>query len=380
MLSVYTRHYLPCVEHNPYYRDCFCPKWISGTVPGRPRIRLSAHTRSWEQAERRARYIEIEIEDRPFRSVPPPPTIRRAITAFIADQRARHLQTSTIAKAERSLERQLLSWCGKHRLENLEDLSSSPLLEFRNQWLLAPSTARRKHEGLQSFFLFCMNHGWLLRNPLLQLKRPQVPKPRPTDHFTREEFNQILAAISNYRYCGTDCQVRPQRLLALILLMRWSGLAIIDAVTLKRACLNENDAVFLRRAKTGNPVYVPLPPKVAQLLRELPSENPLYFFWSGHGDPRSAVHGYTRSLRKLFRIADLKQPDGSPKRCRSHMFRDTFAVEALLAGVQIHDVSVLLGHTHVANTERHYLPWVLARQEHLAVAVRETWFPALCSK
>jgi len=39
MLSVYTRHYLPCVEHNPYYRDCFCPKWISGTVPGRPRIR-----------------------------------------------------------------------------------------------------------------------------------------------------------------------------------------------------------------------------------------------------------------------------------------------------------------------------------------------------
>ncbi len=47
------------------------------------------------------------------------------------------------------------------------------------------------------------------------------------------------------------------------------------------------------------------------------------------------------------------------------MFRDTFAVEALLAGVQIHDVSVLLGHTRVANTERHYLPWFwLDRNPH----------------
>jgi len=380
MLSVYTRHYLPCLEHNPYYRDCLCPKWISGTVPGRPRIRLSAHTRRWEQAERRARYLEIEIEDRPVRAVLRPPTIRRAITAFLADQRARHLQGVTIAKSERPLERQLLPWCRERQLENLEDLTSSQVLEFRNQWLLAPSTALRTHEGLQSFFLFCLRHRWLLNSPLLQLKKPQSPKPKPTDYFTREEFNQILAAIPNYRYRGTDCHTRTQKLRALTLLMRWSGLAIIDAVTLKRASLTENNALFLRRAKTGNPVYVPLPPKVAQLLRELSSDNPLYFFWSGHGDPRSAVHGYTRSLRKLFRIADLKQPDGSSKRCHSHMFRDTFAVEALLAGVQIQDVSVLLGHTRVAMTEKHYFPWVLARQEQLYMAVRETWFPALCTE
>jgi integrase/recombinase XerD len=379
MLSVYTRHYLPCLEHNPYNRDCSCPKWISGTIPGRPRIRISAHTRSWEQAERRARYVEIEIEERPFRSVPQPPTIRLAISAFLADQRARHLQQVTIAKSEAWLERQLLPWCHEHQLENLEDLTSSQVLEFRNQWLLAPSTALRRHEGLQSFFLFCISHRWLLHNPLLQLKKPQAPKSKPTDYFDREEFNQILSAISNYRYRGTACHTRPQKLRALILLMRWSGLAIMDAVTLKRACLNENDAVFLRRAKTGNPVYVPLPPKVAQLLRELPSENPLYFFWSGNGDPRSAVHGYRRSLKKLFRIAGLKKPDGSPKRCHPHMFRDTFAVEALLAGVQIQDVSVLLGHTTVANTEKYYFPWVLARQEKLSTAVKGTWSPAVCN-
>ena len=37
-------------------------------------------------------------------------------------------------------------------------------------------------------------------------------------------------------------------------------------------------------------------------------------------------------------------------------FRDTFAVECLLAGVPLERVSVLLGHASVKVTERHYAP------------------------
>jgi Bifunctional DNA primase/polymerase, N-terminal len=48
-----------------------------------------------------------------------------------------------------------------------------------------------------------------------------------------------------------------------------------------------------------------------------------------------------------------------------HRFRDTFAVEVLLAGVPIERASVLLGHQSVRVTERHYSPWVHARQEQL---------------
>ena len=46
------------------------------------------------------------------------------------------------------------------------------------------------------------------------------------------------------------------RLRALTLLMRWSGLAIRDAVTLERSRLSNNNQIFLYRAKTGTPVYV----------------------------------------------------------------------------------------------------------------------------
>jgi len=48
------------------------------------------------------------------------------------------------------------------------------------------------------------------------------------------------------------------------------------------------------------------------------------------------------------------------------MFRDTFAVEMLLAGVPLEQLSILLGHKSVKITEKHYAPWVKARQEQLA--------------
>jgi hypothetical protein len=55
------------------------------------------------------------------------------------------------------------------------------------------------------------------------------------------------------------------------------------------------------------------------------------------------------------------------------MFRDTFAVEMLLAGVPIDQVSILLGHASVKITEKHYSPWVRARQDQLEASVQRAW-------
>ena len=35
---------------------------------------------------------------------------------------------------------------------------------------------------------------------------------------------------------------------------------------------------------------------------------------------------------RVFKLANIQKPDKTSKRCHSHMFRDTFAVESLLAG------------------------------------------------
>jgi integrase len=207
------------------------------------------------------------------------------------------------------------------------------------------------------------------------LKKPVVHRGKPTDYFTREEFSKILEATYKYEYGGgNDCHFRKDRLKALVLLMRWSGLSIKDAVTLERMRVDEKGSLLLRRAKTGVPVYVPLPPEVYLALRALPSDNPRYFFWSGNGDAKSAIKGYQRSFWKLFKLAKIKHADESLKRCHPHMFRDTFAVELLLAGVPIDQVSVLLAHSSVKITEKHYSPWVKARQEQMETNVQKAWF------
>lgn len=55
------------------------------------------------------------------------------------------------------------------------------------------------------------------------------------------------------------------------------------------------------------------------------------------------------------------------------MFRDTFAIELLLAEVPIDQVSILLGHQSVKVTEKHYAPWVRARQQQLESNVMRSW-------
>jgi hypothetical protein len=71
-----------------------------------------------------------------------------------------------------------------------------------------------------------------------------------------------------------------------------------------------------------------------------------------------AVGDWQRSLKRIFELGGV--PDA-----HAHRFRDTFSVELLLAGVPIERVSILLGHQSVRITEKHYAPWVKARQVQL---------------
>jgi integrase len=152
----------------------------------------------------------------------------------------------------------------------------------------------------------------------------------------------------------------------MLLLLRWAGLRITDAARLQRSQLSPEGALHLYTQKTGTPVYILLPPHVAERLRALPNHNPKYFFWSGNSKAVTPGKSWWATLKKIFKAAGI--PNAHP-----HMLRDTFAVEMLLAGVSLDQVSVLLGHSSVKITERHYLPWVRARQQQLDRAVRQAW-------
>ena len=97
-----------------------------------------------------------------------------------------------------------------------------------------------------------------------------------------------------------------------------------------------------------------------------PKVSEQYFFWSGKSKRESATGDWQRALKGALKEAKI--PDG-----HAHPFRDTFAVGLLQAGVPMDRVSVLLGHSSIKVTEKHYSPWVRARQEQLEADVRRTW-------
>jgi integrase/recombinase XerD len=104
------------------------------------------------------------------------------------------------------------------------------------------------------------------------------------------------------------------------------------------------------------------------MLTTVPNENDRYFFYDGISQRESMVKSWDRVFKKVGETADPPVAN-----CHPHRFRDTFAVSLLLKGVSLDSVSKLLGHSSIKVTERHYAPWVKARQEHLEAEVRKIW-------
>jgi integrase len=196
------------------------------------------------------------------------------------------------------------------------------------------------------------------------LKAPKVTLC-PTLPYTSEML-RILAAIDKYRdLFPARGRENALRLRGLVLLLRSSGLRIGDAVSLTTDRV-KGDKLFLYTHKTGVAVNTILPNFVLKPLELVPKVTDGRFFWNGIERLETIVGSWRRRLAKLFELAGVSKG-------HAHRFRDTFAVELLLTGVPIERVSVLLGHQSVRITEKHYSPWVRARQEQLEADLRHSW-------
>jgi integrase/recombinase XerD len=364
MLTLYRRHKRDCPHRHEgrTYRRCRCPLWVDGVLNGEE-VRWSLGVRGWEQAQIVVREWEARGRE-PVAIEPEPVTVEHAWEQFLADAEAQKLHEDTIGKY-RLLSRQMKEFAGRLGLRFLCECDLNMLSKFRMEWRQGPSTAGKKLERLRAFLGFAQRRGWIETNPARELKAPRVAQC-PTLPFTYDEMVRVLSALDIYaEQTSNNGKVNAVRLRALVLLLRYSGLRIGDAVALTVDRLSGN-RLFLRTAKTGTPVNSVLPDFVMRVLGSTPRMTEKYFFWTGIGKLNTAVRVWETRLRRLFDLAKL--PGG-----RAHRFRDTFAVELLLAGVPLERVSVLLGHQSIRITEKHYAPWVRSRQEQLERDLESAW-------
>ena len=255
MLTVYTRHHPDCPKKDDStYRRCRCPKWLDGTLPGRKgRFRVSAKTKSWEQAELLARKYEhsaIQGEEiKPAKM----PTVKEAVKVFLGDAEARGLASATLQKLRYIFEVQLLGFANETRLTFLNEFNPRNLTEWRQTWREKELARKKKFERIIGFFWFCVRQGWLRENPTATMGRV-IAKHVPTDYFTAEEYKCIIDAtyrLGEYAERSWAPEKRGIRIRALTELMRWSGLRIRDAATLERTRLVENKLMLLHPLRSA---------------------------------------------------------------------------------------------------------------------------------
>jgi site-specific recombinase XerD len=329
----------------------------------------SAKTRSWDVATKAAPKLEQELELQTLGIEPPKKpdhiSIESAVDLYLRDMAQRGIKDPS--KARRMLIR-LRDYANAHNVILLKDVTARLLTEWRSGWTFKKdSDSPAVHWSVvTTFFKWAFSTDLIDADPSAKLKslpsgRHQVlPLPR-------EEFERILAAVDQ---CGFTLEV-TYRVKTFILLQRWSGLASMDAATLSRSALSQDNNISRARNKTDNAVFVPIPDAVAEMLRMLPNDDSEYFFWNPKRMKKtSIVAQFGDWVRVVFDKADVPH---STSEMLTHRLRHTFAVELLMAGVGIERVSKLLGHKAVRTTEKYYSAWVKERQQKLVLEVKDAW-------
>jgi len=390
-ISVFTRHNLKCTKKDdPQWKRCKCPKSLYIYENSKKGYK-SAKTRSWEKAENLANE-EREARDpskKKLREIAEEEAARKAEQEAV--QAAKNIalkdalarwtagmkrQSKETRDAYQTFVRKMLKWSESKKVANLQDVKPEMLDEWRSSWSptaelkenrLALKTQSHLLTKIRSFFRWAAAIELIYKDPSLLLESIE------SDHhitmpLTPEQFKQVMAATEEYDADRRRAMDRfGPEFRAIFLLQRWAGLRLVDALKFARSGLKGN-RLHLKTQKTGAEVECTLPDIAVEALHAVPRRkgvHPDCYFWTRRCTHRVLSGMWDARIKRLNEHLSFVDEEGKPLGFHSHMLRDTFAVELLLAGVPLERVSRLLTHTSVRVTEKYYARWVKSRRQQL---------------
>lgn len=384
----YARHSPACKFQEGEHPDCKCKKYVyQAQTPTSKAQRISTYSRSWKVAREKAEEIRDSFDpklrelqllkqkahaDAERKQI----LLTDALAEWIADKEKLGVTEGTL-DIYYWVQKHLPIFAAERGLNFLHEVADTAFLtRWRNSWSDKKTLSIRTKQGrVTAFFAFCVRMKWLDENPAGGRSNPDggltkitVDDWVPMAPFTREQYEAILEACLLHpkaENCRKNPVDTPRILWTLAQLLRWSGLAPIDALMLRRDQLDDNGVIETTRRKTGKDLAVQLPEAVAEAVRNVPpckNRHPEYFFWNGSATARDLQ---TMWWCRFNAIWDKVTPqlvmrgiDKQLQRPHPYMFRATFAVEYLQTEQgDIYKLAKLLGNT-VKMCEKHYLPYV----------------------
>lgn len=210
----------------------------------------------------------------------------------------------------------------------------------------APNTINIRLRTLKTYLNWLRVEGYLQEDLASKVKYVKAPKDtiKPLSSY---EIKKILTAVDTSSYPGF-------RDYCLMILILDNGIRIneavnllIDDVDVKRKVLTVRSAT----AKTRNERILPMSKKTSALIQQLVQisrdNEEEYLFLSSLG-------GRLDSLVVIKNFRKYSKKAGLNKRCTPHVWRHTFAVNAVKANMDLFTLQRILGHSSL-NTTRLYV-------------------------
>ena len=216
-LNLFRRHTKKCPNRNKgrRYTKCTCPIWYDGDRDGKE-WRGSLRLRDWQRAVQRLARLEDP-------DAPPTKAVAAAIEAWKAQL---DVQEPSRIKYSR-LMHQLRRFCEKNGIETMDELGLEQLDTFRASRKVERTTAAKELQTLRQFLGFCFERRWAPENYARKIKMPK-PQPNEVVPYTPQQVTAMLVACEVIGH-GSYERLRAR---ALVLLLRYTGLRIMDAITL----------------------------------------------------------------------------------------------------------------------------------------------------
>lgn len=139
---------------------------------------------------------------------------------------------------------------------------------------------------LSVIFGWGVERGYLNANPAFKIKGIRRPKDAPQANrpWSDDERDSVLAVL-------------PAHMVLPIGLMMFCGLDPKDALEMQRSAIRDG-MIDMRRAKTGEPVWIPLPERVRAMLIAAPNHNAVTVCANSFGRPWTTA-GFNSSWKRV---------------------------------------------------------------------------------
>jgi len=346
---------------------------------------------AWESIEAHATASELKTAS------PPSPvteiiTVDRAVEAFLAEYK--HLAQSTQKKYDLLMGKLKKYSCAKGYLSLARWDNPVDIREFRASWTVSQPTAINDMNTIRTFFDFCVDNGWLGRNPAKLVKSPKGrdaanKRSKQKLPFSDEELEIMYNACEtkygkqqvkwsrhihhhriegeyaryNYKWTGRD-------LADFISISVYTGLRISDVATFHIDRMTASGEILIRTTKNDEQVDTWVPEWLQERIRARARSVGSYIFGEHKTKSMDVITDvWRRKLKALWALCEGPEFKWKNKPT-PHRFRHTFARILLQRpGVTVRDVAELLGDTEEM-VRKHYAAWVPERQERLTAVLK----------